>query len=233
MPRARSRSSASVSLAFRCAAATSMRVRAPSSTPSSARAAPSPHRRPAPRSAGVGGHVGGRVEAFLDLAERHGERGEPDLGAVVQVTLDPPQPGGRLVDHAGAPVPAVRGRVPRPARSAPARPARLPAGRRAPRARRSRRAGSGRPPESPSTHAVSAAPPSPTAAANSGAPGMRRVRRGPADDRRGGAEQADHQAGDGDPPRPVGGERCTAAPGSPRRPRWAGGWNSPEGRHRG
>src|SRR5262249_12343720 len=45
-----------------------------------------------------------RVEAFLDLAEGHGERGEPDLRAVVQVALDPAQPGGGLVDHAGAPL---------------------------------------------------------------------------------------------------------------------------------
>ena len=73
MPRERSRSSASVSLAFSWAAPASARVR---SSP-------------------------GLLQALLDLAQGHGQRGQPDLGSVVQVTLDPAQPGGRLVDRAG------------------------------------------------------------------------------------------------------------------------------------
>ncbi len=48
----------------------------------------------------VGAGLAGR-QALLDLPEREGERGEPDLRSVVQIALDAAQPGGRLVDRAG------------------------------------------------------------------------------------------------------------------------------------
>jgi hypothetical protein len=41
-------------------------------------------------------------EVFLDLPEGHGGCGEPDLGPVMQVALDPAEPGSRLIDRAGA-----------------------------------------------------------------------------------------------------------------------------------
>ncbi len=61
---------------------------------------------------GVGEHAGaaavilpagGRLEEFLDLAKGHGKRGETDLGPVMQVPLDPAEPGSGFVDRAGAP----------------------------------------------------------------------------------------------------------------------------------
>ena len=42
------------------------------------------------------------LELLLGLPERHGQRGELSLGAVVQVAFDPAQRGGRVVDHLGA-----------------------------------------------------------------------------------------------------------------------------------
>ena len=43
----------------------------------------------------------GRFEVLCQLAEGQRERGQPDLDAVVQVTLDTPQLGSRLIDRAG------------------------------------------------------------------------------------------------------------------------------------
>jgi hypothetical protein len=46
----------------------------------------------------------GLLQVLLYLAQRHGQRGQPDLSPVVQVALDPAQPGGRLVDRPGPPL---------------------------------------------------------------------------------------------------------------------------------
>jgi hypothetical protein len=43
-------------------------------------------------------------EVLLDLPQGHGQRGQPDLGPVVQVALEPAQPRGRGVDRAGPPL---------------------------------------------------------------------------------------------------------------------------------
>ena len=89
------------------------------------------------------------VQVLLDLPQGHGQRGQPDLGPVVQVALDPAQPGRRLVDGPGPPVLQLAGPLRRRRRSGPARHARLRPGRCAPPARRSTRAGSGRPSSRP------------------------------------------------------------------------------------
>ena len=116
------------------------------------------------------GPARGRREVLLDLPEGQGERGEADLGSVVQVALDPAQPGRRLVNRAGAPLLQFAGALGRG--GDPRLRVALglgPFGAVLQRGVVARRYG--RPCESPSTQAISAEPPSPTAAPSSGAPG--------------------------------------------------------------
>ena len=113
-----------------------------------------------------GAVIAGRLlQVLLDLTQRHGQRGQPDLGPVVQVALDPAQPGGGLVDRAGAPSCSSRARSAAAAiRACASRSA--SAGRRVLRARRSRPAGSGRPPNRRAPMRSASTPPSPAAAPN-------------------------------------------------------------------
>ena len=149
--------------------------------------------------------AGPRFEVLLDLPDGHGQRGEADLRAVMQVALDPAEPGSRLVHRASSlflqfagalgrcgdprlrvtlgfqPGGAVlqRGVVGTPVAVGDG-VAEHPGGQ-----RRSAQA----------DHR-----------AEKRRTGMCRVRRGPAGNGHRGTEQADHEAGDGDPPWPVRGQ---------------------------
>ena len=149
--------------------------------------------------------AGRRFEVLLDLPEAHGERSEADLCSVMQVAFDPAEPGSRLVDRASALFLQFTGALGRGGD---------------PRLRVTlgfqtggavlQRGVVGTPvavgdgiAEHPGGQRRSAQA---DHRAEKRRTGMCRVRRGPAGNGHRGTEQADHEAGDGDPPWPVRGQ---------------------------
>jgi hypothetical protein len=134
-------------------------------------------------------HVVARGQVLLDLAQGHGQRGQPDLGPVVQVTLDPTQPGRRPIDGPGARFLQLAGSLGHGETVFERDVVGAPVG-----------------------HGVAQDPGGEHRGAQPGAgqqqqsPGISGVHRSPAADRDGRAEQADGQARQRDPARPVGGQ---------------------------